>query len=795
MKKHLAITLLSIATLFHFGCSSKKATVQAVENPPPQKVETAAEIPETVPSRLTWPRVIEHPKGKLKVYQPQIEKWEKESIEYRMAIEILLKEKPDPVYGALWLSGTTDSRLDERLVKIKNIQVSKISIPSATSENIKKLEHFINEMLKGKDIVISLDRVVADVATEPNAISTKKTSVNMDPPNILLSQEPAVMLIIVDDPVLQPISGAGLSLVANANMDLFYEDTSKKYYLFIGEQWLSTTDLGKAWQSNVTPPDSFIKIPDDFERAYVKDLLGTKSDKIVNVLLTQPPAELILIDGPPSMEAISETGLMYVKNTEQNLFLNKSEGMYYYMSSGRWFRSKRLKGPWAAVDNNLPEDFSKIPDDHPKSAVLVSVPGTSEAKEAVVEAQIPRKIKVNREKTTLDVSYHGKPEFRLIEGTELAYGVNTTKDVIRFDSRYYCCYEGVWFISKEPDDSWEVCDSVPDEIYTIPSTDPKYNLTYVYVYQYDSETVTFGYTSGYEGTYVTEQGTVVQGTGHTYKTYVYYYNGYPYYYWYPYTYCYWGYSYYYYTGPYYYYPYYYYGYGKYHYGQYGSGYSYHYGPYSYTHYAGSYKGANFTTQQYKGPYGHWGESEIRRGDDWIKSWHDSNGNRTVGGIETSKGGKGAFYKGNDHQGGIYKTGDNDLYVGRDGNVYRRDEDGWSKRENGTWDPVSREKPSSTDMADRRDELKSKQGDFQRPEKGGAISDKVKSRPSEQISKSRDRTRGDFKSSKTRARLQKDRAARSRGNYRTQKHYSRSRSSFGGRSRGGRGGMRGGRGRR
>jgi hypothetical protein len=769
--------------------------VKTVETPPAKKVETATEAPRTVPTRLTWPRVIEHQKGELKVYQPQIEKWEKETIEYRMAIEILLKEKPDPVYGALWLQATTDSRLDERLVKIKNIQVSKISVPSATSENVKKLENFINEMLMGKDLVISLDRFVADVASEPDAISTKKTLVNMEPPHILVSQEPAVMLIIVDDPVLQPIANTGLSLVANANMDLFYDDASKEYYLFIGEQWLSTTDLEKVWQNNITPSDSFNKIPDDYERAYVKDLLSTKSDQKVNVLLAQSPAELILIDGPPSMVAISGTGLMYVKNTEQNLFLNKSEGMYYYMSSGRWFRSKRLKGPWTAVGNNLPEDFRKIPDDHPRSAVLVSVPGTSEAKEAVVEAQIPRKITVNRKKTTVDVQYHGDPEFRLIEGTRLAYGVNTTKDVIRFESKYYCCYEGVWFVSKKPEGSWEVCDSVPDEIYTIPSTDPKYNLTFVYVYQYDSETVTFGYTSGYEGTYVTEQGTVVHGTGHTYKTYVYYDNGYPYYYWYPYTYCYWGYSHYYYTGPYYYYPPYYYGYVNYHYGPHGSGYTYHYGPYTKTHYTGTYNDARFKTQQYRGPYGHWGESEIRRGDDWIKSWHESDGTRTIGGIETSKGGEGIFYKGDDHRGGIYKTGDNNLYVGKDGNLYRRDEDGWSKRENGTWDPVSREERFSSEMADRRDALKSKKGELRRSDRDGTVSNKVKSRPSGQTSESRDRNRGDFKTSKTRAKLEKDHAARSRGNYRIQRHYSRSRGSFGGRSLGGRGGMRGGRGRR
>ncbi|GAF84285.1 unnamed protein product, partial [marine sediment metagenome] len=419
------------------------------------------------------------------------------------------------------------------------------------------------------------------------------------------------------------------------------------------------------------------KIPDNYERAYVKDLLRTKSDKKVKVIWAKPPAELILIDGDPSIESIPGTNLMFVKNTEQNLFINKSEGLYYYLSAGRWFKSKRLTGPWTSAGSKLPEDFSKIPDKSPKAFVRVSVPGTAEAKEAVIEAQIPRKITVKRKKTTVDVEYHGKPQFKSIEGTTLAYAVNTTRDVIRYDDKYYCCYQGVWFISKKPKGKWKVCDTVPKEIYRIPPSNPKHNITYVDVQMYDSETVTFGYTSGYTGSYVSGD-TVVQGTGHHYSSTVYYYNGYPNYYWYPYTYSTWGYSSYYYGGPYYYYPYYYYDYYDYDYGyttkhegKYGSGNTYHYGPYSETHYSGKIGDTKFETEQYRTPYDNWGETTLKRGDDWVKTQHYSNNKGTVRSIETSKGGAGIRFKGDNHSGGIYKSGNDDLYAGKDGNIYKR----------------------------------------------------------------------------------------------------------------------------
>jgi hypothetical protein len=825
MKRSLSIFLLSLAITF----ASFSNSVQAEEKTK-SDVKKASQTTSKIPAPLIWPRLLEHEKGTLKVYQPQIEKWEKGVMKYRMAFEVTLKKDPKPVYGALWVKANTDTDLDERLVRIRDIKVSNISIQLSDVEKVKKLEKFINDKLKGKEHIVSLDRVLADTAKDPEIMAVRKTKVNMDPPQIIVSHEPSVLLIVDGAPALQPIEDTGLSFVVNANMDLFYAASFKKYYLFIGEQWLSSSTLAKGWQSNIIPPDAFKKIPDDYERSYVKDLLQTKSDKKVEVILATPPTELILIDGDPSTESIPGTNLMFVKNTEQNIFINQSEGLYYYLSAGRWFKSKRLEGPWTSVGSKLPEDFSKIPDKSPKAFVKVSVPGTAEAKEAVDEAQIPRKITVKRKKTTVDVEYHGKPQFKSIEGTTLAYAVNTMRDVIRYDDKYYCCYQGVWFISKKPKGKWKVCDTVPNEIYKIPPSNPKHNITYVNVQKFDSETVTFGYTSGYTGSYVSGD-TVVQGTGHNYSSSVYYYNGYPNYYWYPYTYSTWGYSTYYYGGPYYYYPYYsypYYDYHDYGYktkhdGKYGSGHTYHYGPYSETHYSGKIGDTKFETEQYRTPYDSWGETTLKRGDDWAKTQRYSNDKGTVRSIETSKGGTGVSFRGDNHKGGIYKSGNDDLYAGKDGNIYKRDEDGWSKRENGNWNEVSR---------DNKQDLKTKRAEGSKlsPEKQAGLQERVK----EKTGSNRSYTNRDIEQYKSKKRntdtkklggsktyrsgnsktyrpggsktyrdlnrdLNRDYSARKRGTQRTRKSYSSSsrRSgsrSYGGRSRSG-GSRRGGGGRR
>ena len=62
--------------------------------------------------------------------------------------------------------------------------------------------------------------------------------------------------------------------------------------------------------------------------------------------------------------------------------------------------SDRLEGPWLAATLDLPKDFAKIPRDHSQADVLASVPGTQEATDAVLLAQVPRRATVDRKLVT-----------------------------------------------------------------------------------------------------------------------------------------------------------------------------------------------------------------------------------------------------------------------------------------------------------------------------------------------------------------------------------------------------------
>ena len=131
------------------------------------------------------------------------------------------------------------------------------------------------------------------------------------------------------------------------------------------------------------------------------------------------------------------------------------------MTGGRWFTASNMQGPWTFATPSLPADFAHIPPSSPAAQVLSSVPGTEEAKDAVMIAQVPTKITVNSASAAAQasVTYAGAPQFAPIEGTSMSYATNTAQKVIQVGEFYYLCLTGIWFVSASPAGPWQIADS------------------------------------------------------------------------------------------------------------------------------------------------------------------------------------------------------------------------------------------------------------------------------------------------------------------------------------------------
>ena len=380
---------------------------------------------------------------------------------------------------------------------------------------------------------MALDRVLAAIDTSQLSIKNVD-DIKSDPPTIFFSMTPAVLLNLDGEAIWGIIPENDLQFAVNTNWDLFQHTTSKTFYLLNGGSWLQAADLKGPWKPAGTLPASFSKLPatDDFKEARAalpgKPLTAAQTP---TVYVSTTPAEMILLRGAPAYTRVPGTSLLWVNNTESDVFRIGQKGAIYYLVAGRWFSAPDFAGPWTFATLSLPEDFKKIPVEFERSRVLASVPGTRQAAEAVLLASVPQTARVNRKELNAPViDYNGVPEFRAIEKTTVERAVNTDKDVIKVNDRYYLCYQGVWFVSPNAQGPWEVATTIPQEIYTIPASSPSHHVTYVVVSDDDpdDEWTTFAYTAGYTGTMVA-WGCAVWGSGWYYPPYVWY-GGYPIYY-------------------------------------------------------------------------------------------------------------------------------------------------------------------------------------------------------------------------------------------------------------------------
>ena len=654
------------------------------------------------PADPGWPRQRTNQNGSLVYYQPQIDAWTNfKELTFRMAFSLTPKGQKE-IVGVIEAQAQTDVNMDDRSVLLRDFKINEVKLPGLDPAKASQVDQAVRSFLPpGHTVVMALDRLVASV--EKSQAPTP-VQVQNNPPEIFVSNTPAILLNIDGEAVRADIAGTNLGFVVNSNFPLFFEKGGANY-LFTGEQWLKSPVLEGPWAPVASLPKDMTKVANDPKWAQMKKpiLSPSAKGKPPTIFYSTKPAEVILFQGQPNYANIPGTQLTVATNTDADLFVYTPTQAYYYLAAGRWFKASDLKGPWTYTTPDLPPDFANIPENSPAGRVLVSVPGTDEAKDAVLMAQVPTTATVDpKAAEQAKVAYNGNPEFKPIEGTSMEYATNTADKVIKLGDVYYLCLQGVWFMSPNATGPWTTANSVPKEIYTIPPSSPVYNVTYVTQSTTPEGTLQSSYTAGYLGTFITGAAVgaiLASGTGYYYPPYYGYpVGGYPVYHPYAATY---GVGAYYntYPGAY--------GAAKGVYGPYGgaaAGAAYNpytgtyargataYGPYgsqsvaqAYNPYTGTYA----ATHQGSNAYSSWGQSVVSNGNKSAYTQHYSNANGTVGSIQGSQGGAavGASTKYGDTA--AAKTSSGNMYATHDGNVYKNTGSGWSSYDNGNWNSVNK----------------------------------------------------------------------------------------------------------
>lgn len=481
-------------------------------------------------ARVEWPRVVANGLATNTIYQPQIEAWDGSTLIARSAVAVQSQGLSQPVYGLLTFRAKGDIEPGRQLVRFGGFEILSSEFPSAPNR-ADELARGLLTALERELQSISLSAIEVGAAVNAESSKAQAQPLNNTPPKVFISTKPAVLVSIDGPPAYRDIPRTQLQRVINTRA-LLLRDAKGRHYLHVLDGYVQAADLAGPWTVGGPPIGVPIAEKSAQDSGQV-DMLEGQPDPVTNVKpslgMGEPPmihvsteaAELITFSGEPNYLPIPNTQLLYATNTTGNVFKLLTDQQNYILLSGRWFKAPSLNGPWQFEPGaSLPSDFSRIPDSSPKENVKASIPGTAQAREALIANSIPQTTTVSRASRMEDPRIDGPPQLSPIEGTPLHYVVNSATPIIQVDDKsWYACQNGVWYAATSVKGPWVVADSIPAVIYSIPSSSPMHYVTYVRVYEADSRVVHQGYTPGYLGT-VASEGVVVYGTGYYYEPWI-----------------------------------------------------------------------------------------------------------------------------------------------------------------------------------------------------------------------------------------------------------------------------------
>jgi hypothetical protein len=462
---------------------------------------------------IEWPQEIDAPEGTIVIYQPQPESLQGNTLKGRAAMSLDLDGQSEPIFGAFWFTAKIDTDRDDGAALIRDVKVDQVRWPDSKDADEQRFTQVVEDTIPQAGFDISMERLTASLATA----ETEQKSLERlqhDPPQIVFSDELAVLLLYDGTPRFVDIEETGYERAMNTPLAVARNKKSQTVCLSSGKLWYEAKDPIGPFTPTSSPPADLVKmVPKPAD-----DLPAPKVPP--KIIVATQPTEVISTDGKADWTSLTGGKVLYVKNTETPWLRDLPTGNMYVLLSGRWYRSKAEAGPWTFVPaDELPAGFKDIPPASDIGGLRVSVAGTEEADEAILDQQIPQTTAIKRSEARLEVQYDGSPKFDKIAGTNVSYAVNTSAQVLEISGRYYAVDNGVWFTSGKATGPWVVADDIPQqEIDKIPPSSPVYNTTYVNIYDSTPDVVYVGYRPGYMWSYP-YYGVPVYGTGWYYPPY------------------------------------------------------------------------------------------------------------------------------------------------------------------------------------------------------------------------------------------------------------------------------------
>ncbi len=139
-----------------------------------------------------------------------------------------------------------------RQVYLNGTKITEAKFPSATAKTA-EWEAALQKQLRGRSKALSLDRIEAQLAIQEQRAKSGELPIKNDPPKILVSTVPAMMVLIDGDPVLRKTDG-DVERVINTRPLLLKAGSA--YYLHVFDGWMEAESLTGTWIVAKSPPTS-----------------------------------------------------------------------------------------------------------------------------------------------------------------------------------------------------------------------------------------------------------------------------------------------------------------------------------------------------------------------------------------------------------------------------------------------------------------------------------------------------------------------------------------------------------
>ena len=212
------------------------------------------------------------------------------------------------------------------------------------------------------------------------------------PPRIFVSDRPASLVVFDGEPVMAPIASTPLSFAVNTNWDVFTDASTRTWYLFNNGGWLVAPDAKGPW----TPAGALpAVVREPAERPQLRRPQAADSGPRHH---RRDGADDLRVDhagrdhrhvGPAAIRRRFPARRSRTCRTPTPRCSATAADVTTISYRAAGLPRDALSGPWTFATTSLPADFARIPANGPRGFVLVSVPGTPQAQEALARGTGP----------------------------------------------------------------------------------------------------------------------------------------------------------------------------------------------------------------------------------------------------------------------------------------------------------------------------------------------------------------------------------------------------------------------